>query len=146
MSLLRSITRLSIERDSSATASTVLADVIQQLSTITLALVESLRGCIVVLVSEQSLSSSLSSERISVGFCGAVLSNWLLLSLLLLLLVDALSGTVYSGLITVIWVKGSATAAATGKWSIDSAKLFVSLDNVIQTTSHFNVVVHLTIT
>ena len=146
MSLLRSITRLSIERDSSATASTVLANVIQQLSTITLALVESLLGCIVVLVSEQSLSSSLSSERISVGFCGAVLSNWLLLSLLLLLLVDALSGTVYSGLISVIWVKGSATAAATGKWSIDSAKLFVSLDNVIQTTSHFNVVVHLTIT
>ena len=145
MSLLRSITRLSLVRDSAATASTVLADVIQELSTITLALVERLLGCIVVLVSEQSLSSSLSAERISVGFCGAVLSNWLLLSLLLLLLVDALSGTVYSGLISVIWVKGSATAAATGKWSIDSTKLFVSLDNVIQTTSHFNVV-HFTIT
>ena len=145
MSLLRSITRLSLERGSAATASTVLADVIQELSTITLALVERLLGCIVVLVSEQSLSSSLSAERISVGFCGAVLSNWLLLSLLLLLLVDALSGTVYSGLISVIWVKGSATTATTGKWSIDSAKLFVTLDNVIQTTRHFNVV-HFTIT
>ena len=133
-------------RDSSATAPTVLADVIQELSTITLALVERLLGCIVVLVSEQSLSSSLFAERISVGFCGAVLSNWLLLSLLLLLLVDALSGTVYSGLITVIWVKGSTTTAATGKWSIDSAKLFVTLDKVLQTTLHFNVVVHLTIT
>ena len=131
--------------DSAATTSTALADVIQELSTITLALVERLLGCIVVLVSEQSLSSSLSAERISVGFCGAVLSNWLLLSLLLLLLVDALSGTVYSGLITVIWVKGSATAAATGKWSIDSAKLFVTLDKVLQTTLHFNVV-HFTIT
>jgi len=146
LSLLRSITRLSLERSSAATSSTVLADVIQELPTITLALVESLLGCIVVLVSEQSLPSSLSTERISVGFCGAVLSNWLLLSLLLLLLVDALSGTVYSGLITVIWVKGSATAATTGKWSIDSAKLFVTLDKVLQTTLHFNVVVHLTIT
>ena len=146
MSLLRSITRLSLERDSAATASiTFIADVIQGLVTITQALVKRFLGCIVVLVSEQSLSSSLSTERISVGFCGAVLSNWLLLSLLLLLLVDALSGTVYSGLITVIWVKGSATAAATWKWSIDSAKLFVTLDNVIQTTRHFNVV-HFTIT
>ncbi len=146
MSLLRSITSLSLERDSPATAYTFYADVIQFLSAITLALVESLLGCIVVLVTEQSLSSSLSAERISVGFCGAVLRNWLLLSLLLLLLVDALSGTVYSGLITVIWVKGSATTAATGKWSIDSAKLFVTLDKVLQTTLHFNVVVHLTIT
>lgn len=136
---------MSLERSSAATASTVLADVIQELPTITLALVERLLGCIVVLVSDQSLSSSLSTERISVGFCGAVLSNWLLLSLLLLLLVDALSGTVYSGLITVIWVKGSATAATTGKWSIDSAKLFVTLDKVLQTTLHFNVV-HFTIT
>ena len=136
---------MSLERSSAATASTVLADVIQELSTITLALVERLLGCIVVLVSEQSLSSSLFAERISVGFCGAVLRNWLLLSLLLLLLVDALSGTVYSGLITVIWVKGSATTAATGKWSIDSAKLFVTLDKVLQTTLHFNVV-HFTIT
>lgn len=113
MSLLRSFSRLSIVRDSTATASTVLAEVIQNSLSITSALVESLLGCIVVGVSDKSLSSPLSAERITVGFCGCILSNWLLLSLLLQLLADTLARTVYSRLISAILVKGSATSAAT---------------------------------
>ena len=73
LSLLGSITRFSLERDSAATASTVLSQIIQCLSTITLALVERLLWCrIVVLVTEKRLSSSLSALHCSVSDLEAV--------------------------------------------------------------------------
>ena len=119
------------------------------LSTITLALIESLgvSAIRVLVLPHEWLSSSAASITVflttSINLVIFHLDIGLLRSLLL---VDALSRTVYTGLVATILVgvSASTTSARQGSSIVDPAKLFVSLDEIIQALLHFYVsVAHL---
>ena len=119
------------------------------LSTITLALIESLgvSAIRVLVLPHECLSSSAASITVflttSINLVIFHLDIGLLRSLLL---VDALSRTVYTGLVATILVgvSASTTSARQGSSIVDSAKLFVSLNEIIQALLHFYVsVAHL---
>ena len=98
----------------------------------TITLIESLRGCsIVVLFTDKRLSSSHFTKLIAIGSHGVALGIWLQLILTLILLVDTLTRAIYSLLVSVIWVETIATTATTRKGSSDSTKLLVLLYEVI---------------
>ena len=119
------------------------------LSTITLALIESLGvSAIRVLVRPHEwLSSSASSITVFLTTSINLVIFHLDIGLLgSLLLVDALSRTVYTGLVATILVgvSASTTSARQGSSIVDLAKPFVSLDEIIQALLHFYVsVAHL---
>ena len=119
------------------------------LSTITLALIESLgvSAIRVLVLPHECLSSSAASITVFLTTSINLVIFHLDIGLLgSLLLVDALSRTVYTGLVATILVGVSATttSARQGSSIVDPAKLFVSLDEIIQALLHFYVsVAHL---
>ena len=119
------------------------------LSTITLALIESLgvSAIRVLVLPHECLSSSAASITVFLTTSINLVIFHLDIGLLgSLLLVDALSRTVYTGLVATILVgvSASTTSARQGSSIVDSAKLFVSLNEIIQALLHFYVsVAHL---
>ena len=119
------------------------------LSTITLALIESLgvSAIRVLVLPHECLSSSAASITVFLTTSINLVIFHLDIGLLgSLLLVDALSRTVYTGLVATILVgvSASTTSARQGSSIVDPAKLFVSLDEIIQALLHFYVsVAHL---
>ena len=119
------------------------------LSTITLALIESLgvSAIRVLVLPHEWLSSSAASITVFLTTSINLVIFHLDIGLLgSLLLVDALSRTVYTGLVATILVgvSASTTSARQGSSIVDSAKLFVSLNEIIQALLHFYVsVAHL---
>ena len=119
------------------------------LSTITLALIESLgvSAIRVLVLPHEWLSSSAASITVFLTTSINLVIFHLDIGLLgSLLLVDALSRTVYTGLVATILVgvSASTTSARQGSSIVDPAKLFVSLDEIIQALLHFYVsVAHL---
>ena len=119
------------------------------LSTITLALIESLGVSTirVLVLPHEWLSSSAASITVFLTTSINLVIFHLDIGLLgSLLLVDALSRTVYTGLVATILVgvSASTTSARQGSSIVDSAKLFVSLNEIIQALLHFYVsVAHL---
>ena len=119
------------------------------LSTITLALIESLgvSAIRVLVLPHEWLSSSAASITVFLTTSINLVIFHLDIGLLgSLLLVDALSRTVYTGLVATILVgvSASTTSARQGSSIVDLAKPFVSLDEIIQATLHFYVsVAHL---
>ena len=119
------------------------------LSTITLALIESLgvSAIRVLVLPHEWLSSSAASITVFLTTSINLVIFHLDIGLLgSLLLVDALSRTVYTGLVATILVgvSASTTSARQGSSIVDPAKLFVSLNEIIQALLHFYVsVAHL---
>ena len=139
----------SAELGSATSSSSVESQIIQLLSTITLALIESLgvSAIRVLVLPHECLSSSAASITVFLTTSINLVIFHLDIGLLgSLLLVDALSRTVYTGLVATILVgvSASTTSARQGSSIVDLAKPFVSLDEIIQAILHFCVsVAHL---